>query len=279
MFDIGVSAFCDQGMNLKNLEKASGIECRDLKALTRVIDFYFERWGKQAVALKNVCAYWRPLFFEEWSYEAADAAFQKWLKSGEKLSFKEIKPMQDYCFHHCIQRAVDYGLTVKVHTGYLSGNNYQDLSLYQIKDMVNLFRKYPGARFNLIHMAWPEERDLLSLSKHYSNVYADLAWAWVIDPESCINFLKRALVTLTINKVHGFGGDYGYADVVYGHCRIARDGISLVLGEAVQQGLLSLPEAKRIASAWLRDNAMQNFQMESRRKIQAQGQPEPLKMN
>jgi hypothetical protein len=278
MFDIGVSSFCSSGMlkDIQKLEKASGISCQNLKDVTRLIDFYFERWGKQAVAIKNVCAYWRTLQFEDVPFEEAARRFDQWKLKGQDMPAADTKPVQDFLFHYCIQRCIDFDLTIKIHTGYLSGNNFMDTSLYQVKDMVNLYAKYQGARFDLIHLGYPHENELLALAKHYTNVYADMAWAWVIDPEASMNFLRRALVALPVNKLFGFGGDYGYADMVYGHARIARDGVSLVLSEAHGRGLLSVKEANEVASAWLRENAMETFQIEHRRKIQAAGQPAPL---
>jgi len=98
----------------------------------------------------------------------------------------------------------------------------------------------------------------------------------VIDPEASLSFCRQALAALPLNKVLGFGGDYGFADVVYGHSRIAREGIALVLSDAVKQGRLTRADAKGAARRWLRDNAMELYRIDAHRAVQAAGQPAPL---
>jgi len=276
LFDIAVSAFCGGEAGFKEYEKASGVDSGSLEGCKKMIDWYFARWGKQAVAIKNVCAYWRTLYFEDVPAAQAAPAYEKWKKG--KASPADIKAAQDHLFHHCIRRATDFDLAVKIHTGYHSGHNYSDMDLFRVRNLANLFRQYPSTRFDLFHMSYPEWPDLVALAKHYSNVWADMCWAWIIDPQASLHFLRSALHALPANKVFAFGGDYGFADVVYGHARIARDGVPYVLGEAAAEGRISRGEAKEIAARWLRENAMEMFRVEARRKAQAAGQPGVLKL-
>jgi hypothetical protein len=90
-------------------------------------------------------------------------------------------------------------------------------------------------------------------------------------------FCRQALHALPLNRVLGFGGDYGFADPVYGHARIARDGIALVLTEAVREGRLTPADAAFAANRWLRDNAMELYRIDEKRAAQAAGQPPELK--
>lgn len=276
LFDLAVSPFCDPGLKLAPYEKASGVRARTLKDWHKLIDWYFARWGNQVVAIKNVCAYWRVLKFEDVPEKTAARLYEKWLGRG-KASKDEIKQVQDHLFHACIRKAVDRDLAVKIHTGYHAGHNYMDMSLFQVKDLANLFRQYPKARFDIFHIGYPEGTDLIALTKHFANVYANLCWAWVIDPEASLAFTRQALAALPLNKLLGFGGDYGFADMVYGHSRIARDGIALVLTEAVRQGRLTRSDARFAVRRWLRDNAMELYRIEKRRAAQAKGQPPALK--
>lgn len=273
LFDMAVSDFCADKLDMRPYEKFTGLSCSSLLDWKRIIDWYFARWGRQVVAIKNVCAYWRPLKFEDVPEERAAACFERWALRNEDVSVAERRAAQDYMFHYCIRRAIDYGLPIKIHTGYFGGNGYMDMSLFQVKDMVNLFRQYPEAKFVVMHLAYPEQADLVALAKHYANVWVDYCWGWIIDPQAGLEVARQALGALPANKLLGFGGDYGYADVVYGHSRIARDGISLVLSESVRDGRLSKADAKNMARRWLRDNAMELFRIEEKRKAQAMGQP------
>jgi len=275
LFDISVSDFCADALDMSGYERFTGLSCSSLADWKRIIDWYFARWGRQAVAIKNVCAYWRPLRFEDVPEERAAPIFEKWALRKEEVAPAERRVAQDFMFHYCIKRAIDYGLPIKIHTGYFGGNGYMDMAQFQVKDLVPLFRQYPEARFCPMHLSYPEWSDLVGLSKHYTNVFVDFCWAWIIDPEASLDCARQCLGALSSNKVLGFGGDYGYADVVYGHQRIARDGIALVLSEAVKDGRLTKTDAKIYARRWLRENAMELFRIDDKRRAQAMGQPGP----
>jgi hypothetical protein len=277
LFDIGVSKFMEGNPDLKPLEKSSGVEVASLRDWHRLVDWYLARWGRQAVAIKNVSAYWRTLRYDEVSEAEAAPLFEKWLVRKESVTAAERKAVQDHLFDACIRKATELDLAVKIHTGYHSGTGYTDLDLPRVRDLASLLRRHPKARFDLFHISYPEWPDVIALCKHYPNAVADMCWAWSIDPEAARQFARSALHALPANKVHGFGGDVGYADMVYGHSRIARDSISLVLTEAVREGRLTRPDAKRMARRWLRENAMEFYRIEARRAAQAAGQPGPLK--
>lgn len=274
LFDMAVSDFCNDKLDVRTYERVTGVDCSTLAGWKKMIDWYFRRWGSQVVAIKNVCAYWRVLRFDEVPETKAAALYGKW-QGKRKATKQEMKAVQDFMFHYCVQRATDLKLPVKLHAGYHSGNNYMDMSLFQVKDLTNLFQKYHG-KFDVFHLSYPEWTDLVALAKHYTNVWPNLCWAWIIDPEASLAFCRQALHALPLNRVLGFGGDYGFADVVYGHGRIARDGIALVLTEAVRQGRLTRADAALAARRWLRDNAMELYRIEEKRAAQAKGQPRPL---
>lgn len=276
LFDVGVGQLLTDDVEVKAYEKQTGLSCGSLADWTKIIDWYFARWGGQAVAIKNVSAYWRTLRFDEVAEPAAAAAFDKWLLRRKETTAAERKAVQDFVFHYCIRKAIDYGLPVKIHTGYHAGHDYMDMDIFQPRALANLFRKYPEAKFDLFHIGYPAWGDVLALAKHYSNVWADMCWAWIIDPEASLGFARQALASIPLNKVLGFGGDYGFADVVYGHSRLAREGIAVVLSEAVRQGRLNVADAKTAARMWLRENAMELFRVEKKRSAQAFGQPAPL---
>jgi predicted TIM-barrel fold metal-dependent hydrolase len=265
LYDISTSPLLDNNLVLAPYEKASGISCGNLADWKRIIDRQFELWAPTAVAIKNQVAYWRSLEFDNVREEDAAPLFEKWLVRHEEIPAAGKKAVQDFTFHHCIRRAIDYNLPIKIHTGYHAWNNYSDPSWFQPKDLARLFRRYPRARFDLFHIGYPEQMDVVALAKHYANVSVDMCWAWLLDSGASLDFLRHCLAALPSNKVFGFGGDYGYPDCVYGHGKLARDGVALVLTEAVRECRMTRNDAMEIARRWLRDNAMEMFRIESKR--------------
>jgi hypothetical protein len=269
LFDMGVARFLENKMDIAPYEKMTGISCGSLADWKRILDWYFEHRGKRAVAIKNQCSYWRTLRFEDVPEAEAEAPFEKWLLRKGEVTEAERRKVQDFTFHHLIRRAIDFNLPVKIHTGYHAGTGYMDLANTRPSDLNNIIRQYPKARFDLFHMGYPYQGEVLAMAKHFPNVMADMCWAWIMDPAASLEFARGALVALPTNKMFGFGGDYGYADNVYGHLRIARDGIALVLTEAIKDGRLTRADAKAVARRWLRDNAMEFFRIGEKRESQA----------
>ncbi len=265
LYDISVAPLLADDLKLGGFEKAAGIACGGIRDWLRIIDRQFERWAPVAPAIKNQCAYWRPLSFAEVSEEEAGRAFEKWLLNGGEVSVAERRAVQDFTFHHCIRRAIDCHLPVKIHTGFHAWNNCSDPAWFQPRDLAPLFRLYPQARFDLFHAGYPEHLDALYLAKHYSNVRVDMCWAWILDPAVSLDLLRHYAGALPSNKVFAFGGDYPYPDNVCGHLRIAREGVGLVLTEMAADGLLTREDAKTLARRWLRENALEFFRVEEKR--------------
>ncbi len=275
VFDVGAGKFLVHDLDLAPYEKFTGLSCGSLRDWKRMVDWYFARWGKQAAGVKSAAAYWRTMRFDDVSEADAAPLFERWAVRRENVTPAERRAAQDHMFHYIVQRAVDYDLPVHLHAGYHAGTNYSDMSIFQVKDLANMFRLYPKARFVIMHLGYPEWTDLVYLAKHYSNVYVDFCWAWTIDPFAALACARQCLAAVPSDKVLGYGGDYGYADMVYGHQRMARDGMALVLSEAVRDGRLKRADARKMARRWLRENALEIFRLDQRRATQALGQPGP----
>jgi predicted TIM-barrel fold metal-dependent hydrolase len=160
--------------------------------------------------------------------------------------------------HTVIQLAAKRGLPIQIHTGLQEGN---ENILVNSKPtlLVNLFREYKEARFDVFHGSYPYTGELASLAKNFPNVYADLCWLHIISPFKARQTLSEWLDTIPSNKIFGFGGDYRFIEGVYGHAVIARYNIARVLTEKVEEGIYSKSEAVQIAHKLLKDNAHELF--------------------
>ncbi|OGG50553.1 MAG: hypothetical protein A3F84_13640 [Candidatus Handelsmanbacteria bacterium RIFCSPLOWO2_12_FULL_64_10] len=248
------------GLDLKKLSGESQLPAETLDQWHRIIDWYFERYGAKAVAVKNQSAYGRRLNYEKVPKEAAAPLFARHAK-GEKLAEGEMKAVQDHLFRYCVQKATDYGLPVKLHTGYYAGANGMPLERLRQNagDLCPILRDFPKTRFVLMHIGYPYQDEFIALGKQYTNATIDLCWAWIISPVASVRFLKEFLTTAPASKVFTFGGDYITAETVYGHSRIARMGIAQALTELVAEGWMTEREALATAERIMRGNAYEVF--------------------
>jgi hypothetical protein len=246
--------------NIDTAAREVGMEVGSLADYLRMIDTHFDRHGSEAVAVKNQGAYSRRLDFADVPADTAAPLFAR-KRCGETLAADEEKALQDCLFHHCVRRAIDHRLPIKLHTGYYAGRNGMPLArvAQNPADLCPLLRQYPEARFVLMHIGYPYQDEMIALGKHYANAFIDLCWAWIISPAACVRFVTEFLTAAPVNKLLGFGGDYIPIEPVIGHARIARRGLALALTALVEDGWMSEPEAIAAGERVLRGNALELF--------------------
>jgi predicted TIM-barrel fold metal-dependent hydrolase len=110
-----------------------------------------------------------------------------------------------------------------------------------------------------MHIGYPYQDEFIALAKHYRNAYIDMCWAWIINPQAGVRFVKEFLMAAPANKLLPFGGDYITVETVYGHSRIARLGLIQALTELVQEGWLHIEETHELIERIMRGNAHEIF--------------------
>jgi predicted TIM-barrel fold metal-dependent hydrolase len=213
----------------------------------------FKRDG--AVCLKNVLAYSRSIDFEEIDFETANKIFNK---KGEcdKL---EKKHLQDFVFHHIIQQSIKMDLPIQIHTGYLAGNRGWLDNGHPMK-LLNLFIKYPEAKFILFHGGYPWTSDYVALGKQFSNVYLDLVWLPQISKTEAIRTFNEMLDAVPYNKIM-WGGDVLLIDDAVGSLELGKDVIATVLSDRIDKGWMTEEVALDFARCIFRDNATAIFRL------------------
>lgn len=269
MQDIGIVGML-AGPNFE-LSKRPGIKVKSLADWHKVIDWWFDKYSKYAVAVKSQNAYDRNIDYEKVPAEKVEAIFNKKL-DGQSLTNKEQKSLEDHLFWYAVDKATARHLPVKLHTGYYAiwGELKPRMPLSRLVQnpgaATALCRLSPETRFVFMHICYPYYEEMISIAKHYINAYIDMCWAWLINPIAAKDFLKKFLVTAPANKVLTFGGDYSPVEPVLGHATLARRGVTLALSELVEEGWLSLDEALELTDPIMNGNARNIFNLAEKTK-------------
>ncbi len=224
------------------------------------IDQCFDRWAPRAIAAKNQIAYSRGLSFPAADPRVAERAFDA-LAADRAVDPAEREALQNHLFRHCLCAATRHGLPVKLHTGYHAGSGRMPLGRVaaNASDLAPLLRDFPDTRFVLMHIGWPYQDEYLALAKHFPNVWMDLCWTWIIDPEACVRFVREFLTTVPSNKLLPFGGDYFTVECVAGHAAIARRGMARALSDLVDAEWMREEEALALVPRLFHGNARALF--------------------
>ena len=158
--------------------------------------------------------------------------------------------LRDFLAHHLFDLAAELEMVVAVHSGM-----WGDFRTLDPKLMIEVFRQHTDTRFDLYHMGMPWVRETGVIGKNNPNVWLNLCWCHVISPRMTCAALDEWIDLVPMNKIIGFGGDYGRpVEKVYGHLMMAREDLAIVLGGRVDRGLISEEEAVALARKWLWDN-------------------------
>lgn len=250
--------------NVPGLSEASGIEVKTLNDWYQVIDWAFEKYGPLAIAMKNQCAYTRRLNFDLVSFDEAAPLFAKYVKSPGSVTEAELKAIEDHLWHHCIDLGAKANLPIKIHTGYTTGNNAMRLDWIHLhlSDLEQTFWAHTDAKFVLMHMTYPIEEQLVSMAKQYGHIHADMCWAWIINPNAAVRFLKDMIVGAPASHLFTFGGDHLILELAIGHARVARRGLALAMSELVEEGWISRSEVDVLVPRLMHGNAHDVFDYE-----------------
>lgn len=219
--------------------------------------------------IKTAMAYWRPLYIEDVDYSTAKELYDESVKRYSELKkenpdgepeFGFPRKFEDYMLHILLKTADENNFVIQIHTGLQEGmrNNLENSNPMLLK---NLFVKYPNLTFDIFHMGYPYERELMVLAKIHANVYIDLCWAHIISPFASRNALYEMLDVLPYTKILGFGGDYIFFDGVVGHITMAKQNICTVLAQKVCNNECGIDLAEKILQSVLHDNAKRVFKL------------------
>jgi hypothetical protein len=256
--DLDIAGMCIQ----------SGLPARDLAGWHEVIDWTFANYGPRAVAVKSQAAYTRRLDYEDVPAERAAPLFAHAAR-GEVLAPAERKALEDHLLRYCLGKVMERGLPIKLHCGYYAGTGV--MPLHRVRDnapdLCPLLRDFGDARFVLMHMGYPYQDEYIALAKQYRNAYVGLCWAWIINPEASVRFLREFLCAAPASKVLCFGGDYTTVENVAGHAALARQGLSLALEGLVTAGWMSEAEAVEIVPTLMQGNARDLFGLDEKGRL------------
>ncbi len=221
---------------------------------------WFERFtGAGAVCAKCALAYHRTLSFEPVSLGEAKLLYSL---DPDRLTAEQKKKLEDFMMHWCVAKCGEYDLILQVHTGYLAGNMGQ-LENGRAIQLIDMFKAYPGTKFDLFHGGYPWRDDIGALAKSYPNVFIDLVWLPQISRSASVEALHEWLDAAPYNKFF-WGGDCWSIEGAAGSLEYGRSVVAQVLAEKVEAGLMTEMFARTVAAGIFRNNAIENFGLEKK---------------
>ena len=264
-YDLSWAGFCSGRIDPDEIAEETGITVTNLDTLQQAMEAIFEKYAPCAIAVKAQHAYNRTLNWQDRTRSDAERALSAALGSKNRVSESTRLSLGDWCWARGVELAIQHNLPFKIHTGYYAGNDRMPVDYIRSGNLCALLNRYLDARFVLMHIAYPYSHELVALTKHYPNVYADLCWAWSIDPYSSSDFVRRFIHAVPINKLFAFGGDTGWPTSSAAYAFQCRHWLTHTLEAEIADGHLTEPQAIYIATRLMRDNQYDCFDLEGTR--------------
>jgi len=252
--------------HINQIESESGISITSFSRWLEATEILIDKaYHLGAVGLKNSLAYYRTLKYERVTKSSAEVEFNNIFKTRHFPDWDTIpvttgKAFQDYMFHYILNIANKRNLVLQIHTGFFEGSG-NIISNSNPELLSNLFLEYPDISFDILHSSYPYQNILPVLAKNFPNVYIDMTFMHLVSPNSAINSLLEYIDTVPLSKISTFGGDYLFADGVYGHLQLAKENVAKVLLIKVEEGLFDIDKAKEIAKMLFYDNPLRIFKL------------------
>ena len=213
------------------------------------------------VCMKDQSAYQKTLAYTNPSRGDAEKVFNEIIYHPRNLVDGETsRILNDWLFHHALRKAAEYDIPVQLHTGHMAGIR-NEIAKTNAAHLIPVMELHQDVKFDLFHGNWPYMDEYLFIGKNYPNAFLNLCWVQSIDPLYCVEFMKRAVMTVPHSKIFAFGGDTGAIEWVAGYLSLCRDNVAVALSELVETDWLKLDEAKSIAADWFFNNPNSFFKL------------------
>ena len=265
LYDLSWWKYCGGTINSEELRVETGIEVKNLATLDQAFEAVFAKYAPLAIAVKSQHAYDRTLLWEKRDDADAERVLFKVI-AGETLTAGDKLCLGDWCLARGAALAGQHNLPFKLHTGYYAGNGTMPVHYMRAGQLSLLLAEYPQTKFVLMHTAYPYTGEIVALAKHYPNVFADMCWAWSIDPYTSESFVRQMIHAAPANKLFVFGGDANWPYAAVAYAWQARRGLTQALQAEINHGSLTERQAIHLATRFLRANQLDCFDVEGVRK-------------
>ncbi|MBH07238.1 MAG: hypothetical protein CMJ20_13080 [Phycisphaeraceae bacterium] len=260
--DISWVGFVSKGVDWDELEGETGICVKDLRSLRSAMEQVFARHAQRAIAVKTQHAYNRTLRWRPVCDEDADRALNEVLTNPGNVDQNGRLCLGDWCLAQAAQLAGEYHLPLKIHTGYYAGNNSMITDRIRAGHLCPLLIEYPNTRFVLMHIAYPYTEELVAMTKHFPNAWADLCWAWSVNPAASGQFVRHMIHAAPANKLSAFGGDTHWPTSAYAYCLQMRHHLARTLQAEIDDRQLTESQAIAYAQRIMFDNQVNCFEID-----------------
>lgn len=266
--------FAQKREDIYQLEQQSGQDIYSLETYIKALDTYLER----AVAKGLVGFKWHLFpYLREPDFEIADSfAAAKCLdrifkmpsrgSAGSEVAvgFDEMLPFQNYIQNHLVHKAIELDLPIQIHSGVLGLCYGGPLNNADPSILLKLFTRYPQARFNILHTAFPYTRVMGVIAQIFPNVYINASALDIVSVITFKQFMKDWLTGMPCNKIIAFGADQFSPFLVPACAQRVRDLLAEVFTELVLEGSMTEEDAIFAADCILRKNAVDHWKLDKR---------------
>ena len=208
---------------------------------------------------------------DTWSFverpEAELDGLMRRAAAGEKLSMPEQDALMSVGLETLAREAGRLGITLQLFHGMLhyvgAGRDRRGLGTYWNPDFLRrlplLLDRCPTTRFDLFLATRLASHEAASIARSYRNLSVSGGWWHGFTAGTLRTFFDDRLDMLPHTAWNAFYSDGYLIEWVYAKLMLSRQTLALALGDRVDEGFLSLDQARGIARRLMHDNALEFY--------------------
>lgn len=237
-------------LRLESLFESPGGHASDLdRLISSVIEAVS---APEVVALKTIAAYRGGFPIEDPSHAEAVSDLERLYGTGGG----QVRMAGSACHHYMLRRVFEHagsmGLPVQVHCGF--GDSDLDLSRCDPALLTGLFKEFRKTDFVLLH-CYPFVGQAAYLTSVYPNIYMDLSLASFLLPGLLKRLFEEALNVAPPTRLLAGSDGHTIPETHYLGILNTRNTLERVLGEMVEEGMMSASQAEETTASILFGNA------------------------
>ncbi len=230
----------------QNLTRLTGVEPVDAASWRLFLEKIFQAASdREAVGIKQLQAYRRDLDFAV--HEDSDIKFDGASTKEEKIFFK------DWVVNECCKLADDLNWPHQVHVGTDNMPHSNPLPL------AALARRYRNQKIVMLH-CWPFLQESAYLAKKHPNIYIDICWQPILNPEFLVQSLGLWLNYVPLNKIT-MGNDATSIEMAVGSSILAKHILASVLDRFGANSNIEKNQLLQTALDFLHNNAVHIYKV------------------
>jgi predicted TIM-barrel fold metal-dependent hydrolase len=173
-----------------------------------------------------------------------------------------MKQLRDHLLCRALELCMEHDVPMQIHTG--MGDFEVNLVMCRPAYLMDLLRfpAYRACHVLLVHTGYPYHREAAYMANVLPRVWCDLSEGIPFAGNAAWDIVRGVVAMAPLNKICYGSDGFKVPEIAYTSARLGKQAVASVLGELVDDGMLTGIDAAEAAGMILAGNARELYQLD-----------------